>query len=93
MKRLIKHDLLSWLKLGAFSAIVLLLLAKTPAQAVTFSEDTLIDAEDTTYDGQDIVVDCCTVTIQPNAKPTAIETPPPAIHTGMGLPDVLTEPR
>jgi hypothetical protein len=35
----------------------------TPVVAVTFTEDTLIDCGDTTYDGEDIVVDGCVVTI------------------------------
>ena len=46
-------------------ACLLLLLTSHPATAdtITFSADTFIGCTDTTYDGHDIIVDGCTVTI------------------------------
>ena len=35
----------------------------TPAVAATFTTDTLIDCGNTTYDGQDIIVDGCELTV------------------------------
>ena len=51
--------------IGPFSLITLglLVVLAVPVQAVTFTTDTYIAADDFTYDGDDIVVDGCVVTI------------------------------
>lgn len=46
----------------ALSAVGVLLLVPTIAYPVTFTSNTTINAENTTYDGQDIVVEGCTLT-------------------------------
>ena len=52
---------------GRWPAVLLTLIwglaMASPALAVTFTVDTLIAEGDTTYDGEDVVVDGCTVTI------------------------------
>ena len=54
-----------WQRVFIIVAISLLAL---PVYSVTFTENTLIDANDLTYDGQDIVIDGCTLTV--NGKHT-----------------------
>ena len=45
------------------SIVCVLGLTAIPTLAVTFTQDTLIASDDTTYDNDDIVVDGCTVTV------------------------------
>ena len=50
-------------RFAALSLALGLVLSAPSALAITFTSDTLMDDGDVTYDGQDIIVDGCTVTI------------------------------
>jgi len=43
--------------------ILLLLTSRSVVQSITFTNDTFIDSGDVTYDGQDIIVNGCTLTV------------------------------
>ena len=45
------------------AGVIALILARLPAFATTFTNDTTIDANDTNYEGADIIVTNCTVTV------------------------------
>ncbi|MFH1845345.1 MAG: hypothetical protein ABIF77_19345, partial [bacterium] len=52
-----------FLLIAGVAILLSLLSTARPAMAVTFTTDTLIGCNDTTYDGEDVVVDGCVVTI------------------------------
>ena len=45
------------------AGVIALILARLPAFATTFTNDTTINANDTNYEGADIIVTNCTVTV------------------------------
>ena len=57
------HRFVSLTRRALIAGVIALILARLPAFATTFTNDTTINANDTNYEGADIIVTNCTVTV------------------------------